>query len=248
MRRGILTGVAALAITSFAGAAFAADSPPVTTNYQPLPAPTATPAPFDWTGFYGGLSAGYGWGDADYNNHPVDMESPFNSAFVHDGNRMHGMVGGIFAGWNFAQWNHLVLGVEGNLLFNNIDGDHDHWVGDDVYNLATEMGMIYGVRARAGFALDRVMPYVSAGWAGSSVEAFQSLDGVTWSNKQTVSGLTLGAGIDYAITDRFVVGVDYNYYDFGEVTFTALDSDGGRASMDGDVDLHTFMVRGAFKF
>jgi outer membrane immunogenic protein len=53
------------------------------------------------------------------------------------------------------------------------------------------------VRGRLGYALDRFLPYVTG---GMGIE-----DAIGWS---------LGAGVDYAITDRWSIGVDYLHGDF----------------------------------
>ena len=59
-------------------------------------------------------------------------------------------------------------------------------------------------------------------------------------------GYTLGAGVDYAVTEAVIVGAQYRYYDFGSsdyiprnVSFTPRDQ---------DVDLHTISAHVSYKF
>jgi outer membrane immunogenic protein len=92
MRR--LTFASALIV--LAAPAFAAD---------PMAVPMTEPG-FDWTGYYAGLQAGYGWGQSDIS---VTEDAPFSISTDIDG----GFVGGHVAGlWQFDQ---AVLGAEADL-------------------------------------------------------------------------------------------------------------------------------------
>lgn len=58
---------------------------------------------------------------------------------------------------------------------------------------------IGSVRLRAGVSFDRFMAYATGG------AAFEDFDDVGW---------VAGAGVEYAMTDQWVVGVEYLHYDF----------------------------------
>ena len=99
MRR--LTFASALIV--LAAPAFAAD---------PMAVPMTEPG-FDWTGYYAGLQAGYGWGQSDIS---VTEDAPFSISTDIDG----GFVGGHVAGlWQFDQ---AVLGAEADLNYSAVDG------------------------------------------------------------------------------------------------------------------------------
>ena len=75
------------------------------------------------------------------------------------------------------------------------------------------------VRARAGYAVDRFLPYIAGGVAFGSVK--NTLDnGVdSVSQSKTLTGWTAGAGIDYAATDNVIVRLEYRYTDYGNKDF-----------------------------
>ena len=70
------------------------------------PAPMAAPAPLvDWTGFYAGAQAGYGFGDVG-------------------GTDVEGIVGGLHAGYNY-DFGRFVLGSELDYNFGDVNGGGD---------------------------------------------------------------------------------------------------------------------------
>ncbi len=55
----------------------------------------------------------------------------------------------------------------------------------------------------------------------------------------------VGAGIDYALTDQFVVGAQYRYYDFGSEHF---DGTNGFSDRDQSTNLNTVRLNLSYKF
>src|SRR5690242_20411432 len=112
----IAAGVSvALSVTAFGGTASLASGKDMK-EVAPAPAPECT-----WTGFYLGLNVGGQWGhsedkDFDYNfgPPPIQGEKPW-------GYDESGVVAGGQIGYNF-QWNWIVLGVEGDAGFMNLEG------------------------------------------------------------------------------------------------------------------------------
>ncbi|WP_375643533.1 MULTISPECIES: outer membrane protein [unclassified Bartonella] len=81
-------------------------------------------------------------------------------------------------------------------------------------------------RVRVGFSAGRVMPYIAGGVAYGQFqdilstvitgsEPFNRTSDVT----KTMMGYTLGGGVDFAMTDHFVVRAEYRYSDFGKKKF-----------------------------
>lgn len=62
---------------------------------------------------------------------------------------------------------------------------------------------------------------------------------------RTYTGWTIGAGVDYALTDKFVVGAQYRYYDFGSEHY---DGSNGFTDRDQDVKLNTVGINLSYKF
>lgn len=195
MKKTILAaGVASLFMS---GAAFAADA------VESIPAPPAaidTPAPvFSWAGGYAGIHGGYGWADGTLNTATGSSKPNF------DGGRMGG-----FAGWNFDVGNNIILGAEGDL---NYDWNKNN---AGTSSFATEFSG--SARARAGYAMDKALLYVAGGWTGANGKFKDSATGVD--DSKMLNGWTVGAGVDYALTDRIFTRAEYRYNDYGSKSFT----------------------------
>lgn len=187
---------ASIASLLMSGAAFAADA------VEQIPAPPAavdTPAPaFSWAGGYAGIHGGYGWADGKFSNAGGTGKANF------DGGRMGG-----FAGWNFDVGNNIILGAEGDL-------DYD-WNKKTVGTSSFSTEFSGSARARAGYSIDRALLFVAGGWTAADGKFKDSVAGS--SDSKTLNGWTVGAGVDYAVTDRIFTRAEYRYNDYGSKTF-----------------------------
>jgi outer membrane immunogenic protein len=186
---------------------------------EPAPEPAAA---FSWTGLYLGGHAGYGWGD--FATVPTD---------AYDGQKPDGWVGGGQAGFNYQFDNRLVLGIEADVSFGSLKDDIAVALGDPQEGLfelgyTTRIDALGTVRARAGYAFDRFLPYVTGGlaWARAELDFSNriTVDGVplihnTASDKQTFTGWTVGAGLEYALTENITAKAEYLYSDLGSQDF-----------------------------
>ena len=188
-----------LASTAFSGAAYAADA---VAELPPEPAPVMEAAPvFTWAGAYGGIQGGAGWMDGDFSGAGVSGSDNFDG----------GMIGG-FAGYNF-QMDNYVFGIEGDLNYN---WNENNYSGTDV---GTDVSG--SVRGRLGYALDNALIYGTAGWAAAN--AFADGNGVD--ETKTLNGWTVGAGIDYAVTNNIFARGEYRYTDFGDKDIGGVNAD-----------------------
>jgi outer membrane immunogenic protein len=244
MKNYILGLLAATALTTAAvSAASAADLPS-----RAAPAPVFAPVPvFTWTGFYVGGQLGYGW-NADDNDFDVPVGYtvggvPFTGF---GGNEGDGFLAGVHAGYN-VQFGSFVVGVEGDI--EGVFGDDD----DDFTGVIlspTGVPVAYSIpsnsidwqgsiRARAGFAFDRALIYATGGFAFAGLS-----DGIGDSEDDTLTGWTLGAGIEYAFTNNLTTRIEYRYtsYDGENTVFDAVDYGSN------DIDFHTVRVGLSYKF
>jgi outer membrane immunogenic protein len=200
MRRVFLTTISLLALTA---AATAADIP----RRAPAPAKAPVLVPlFTWSGFYIGLNGGYGWGTSTWTD-AVTGSNSFDTS--------GGMVGlTLGANWQTGPW---VLGLEGDVDWTNIRGSFANAACPA--GCETKNTWLATVRGRAGYAFDRVLPYVTGGLAVGDVHATATGFG---SQSETRTGWTVGAGIEGAFAQNWSAKVEYLYVDLGDVSCSAV--------------------------
>lgn len=123
-----------------AAAVAAAAAPALAADLGGRPAPYFGPPQmlFNWTGFYAGGNAGWGWGSAM-------------------GADPSGYLIGLQAGYNFQYASGLLTGIETDIAISGIDGS-----GGGATFALDYLGT---VRGRLGYAVDRYMIYGTAGLA-----------------------------------------------------------------------------------
>ena len=184
MKRLLLSGIA-LAL-AFAAPAFAADYPRGGRVYKAAPAPL-----FNWTGFYFGGHAGYGWSDA------ANLDPK-------------GWFGGGQVGYNWQYAPNWVVGLEGDISGSDIsqNGGVAPLVGSKTNYFGT-------ARGRLGYTVDRVMVYGTGGlaWAHNKANdgAFQ--------DDRTHVGWTAGTGLEYAFAPNWSTKLEWLYADYGNKTY-----------------------------
>lgn len=198
--------VASTIAFSNATAANAADT---MVNHELIPAIAASA--LSWSGAYVGGQAGYGWGNSRLGDGP-------GLFFL----KPDSFLGSPYAGYNFDTGNKIVLGVDGDVTFDNQkDSISD---GNDLFiaTLESKLRWSRAVRARAGVAVDRFLPYIAGGVALGSVKNLAILsDGVdsrSASASKTLTGWKLGGGVDYIETDDLILRLEYRYTDYGKRT------------------------------
>jgi outer membrane immunogenic protein len=247
MTKRWMMGAAAAALTvATAVAAQAADLP----TRKEAPAPVFVPPPFTWTGFYVGLNAGGVWSSGSRSATLIDPGALWLSNYWPGGigNNNSGFIGGGQAGYNW-QTGALVLGVETDFdgtslgkTFNYASAPFGSIVngvavptavlGDNLYvNAKANLSWIGTTRARVGFVAtpdNRLMFYGTGGiaYAGgsSNFNIYDATQGLYWSGSpsSTRVGWTIGAGVEYALTNNWTIGAQYLYVDLGSKTINTI--------------------------
>jgi outer membrane immunogenic protein len=181
---------------------------------------------FEWTGGYAGLQGGYGW-----------LDGHFETAGLNplDGNFDGASLGG-FAGFNKQFENNFVVGIEGDIEHNWNETDLETLIG----TFTGKVDWQGSIRGRLGYSLGRALVYASAGWAAAHVDADLSTGA---SASETYNGYTIGAGVDYAVTDRVFARLDYRYNDFG-----SKDLYFNGTTVESDLTQHTVRLGVGVKF
>jgi len=192
---------ACVGVVALSGAAAAADLPVAPAPYYK--APVYAPA-YNWSGFYLGINGGGGWGRSTWST---------TGSFDTSG----GVIGGT-VGYNY-QMNQVVLGVEGDIDWANINGSTNTGCTSATgTSCTTGDNWLSTVRGRLGYAADRFMPYVTGGAAFGDIKASgPGLTGVDTTN----AGWTLGGGIEFAIAGHWTAKAEYLYVDLGNVSCNA---------------------------
>jgi outer membrane immunogenic protein len=239
MKKFLLSATALIALTT---AASAADLP---SRYAPAPAFGAVPV-FTWSGFYVGAQVGYAWGGDETRifNGAFDV-TPMLSVGGTDYD-VDGFLGGVHGGYNY-QLGSFVGGVEGDLEAAGIDGNRQWGVIGDYDAAKTEVNFQGSLRARLGFAFDRMLAYGTAGLAFANIEnTYTTVTGAASTVRKfddTQWGWTLGAGVEYALTNNVTARAEYRYTQF----------DNYRHGFDGrsvqqEPDFHTLRMGVSYKF
>ncbi|MFQ0815527.1 autotransporter outer membrane beta-barrel domain-containing protein [Brucella anthropi] len=192
------------------------------------PAPVVVAPTFTWNGAYIGGQIGYGWG-----------KSKFDDSFDTLELKPDGFLGGLYAGYNFDLGNNVVLGIDGDATYNNLKDDFTGLGG----SVDTRLRWSGAVRARAGYAFDRFLPYIAGGVAFGQVKTSGDVDGIGFSESKTLTGWTAGAGVDYAATDNVILRLEYRYTDYGD-----KDIDFAGANVNQDFRTNEVRLGVAYKF
>jgi outer membrane immunogenic protein len=190
---------------------------------------SATPAS-DWSGFYAGVNAGYGWGSTTSELTVGGPEIENNS----DGFQFGGQVG-----YNMDMGG-LVVGAEADLQWASI-GYSEDIAGGSVSESNID---VYGtIRGRAGMSFGAVMPYVTGGFAaGRGTTSITDPRNVVTSQSANHVGWTVGAGLEAKATDNISVKAEYLYTNLGTQTYSGLP--GG----DTDVTQNFSVVRAGLNY
>ncbi|MCC2114072.1 MAG: porin family protein, partial [Hyphomicrobiales bacterium] len=219
MRIFLTTAAVSAALAVSAGAALAADIPE---PMEPAPAYESTPA-FSWSGPYVGAHIGYAWGQ-------FETRTPASAVDIGG----DGFVGGLLAGFNY-QFNQFVVGVEGDWSWTNFDGS----AAIPATTIRGEADWFATLRARAGVAMDRYLVYGTGGVAFTDL----SLAGFGGPDGANLTGWTIGAGVEAAVTDNVTLRAEYAYMDFPEKWYNL-----GATPVRTDLDSHTIRLGVAYKF
>ena len=186
MKRSLIGCAGLMILTVTLSSAFAADSSP---GYL-------------WTGFYLGINGGGGWGKS---RHDFEAAGTTTGDF-----RISGSTAGGTLGANL-QAGGLLLGVEGDMNWSDI-GNSDSCPNPN-FTCRTRNKWLATARGRVGYAVDRFLPYITAGAAFGQIRASISDFGST---RKTETGFALGSGVEAGIVGGLSAKLEYLYVDLGK--------------------------------
>ena len=244
MKAYLKAGLATLALLA-GGAAGAADLP----SSKYLPDAPALPLLYNWSGFYVGIQGGYSWERDQLTEYATAGRIPLGVQFRYG---TDGAVGGAHLGFNY-QFGSLVLGAEADIEAPSGRGGVNEPGGRNPFDPGrVGRGKRDGpasVRGRIGYAFDRFMIYASGGVAFTTFD-YHYYNPVLRMGEGTSmdrTGWTAGAGVNYAMTDRLIFGLDYRYTDFGKFDYIAQSAFLGLTAEQKPTH-HTLRASVAYKF
>jgi outer membrane immunogenic protein len=203
IRIQLLTASAALVLAS-CQAASAADIPMRQPPPEAMPPSYYVPI-FTWTGFYIGGNAGYGWSKGDGN---IGISGLGSGPFEGSGN---GFLGGAQAGYNL-QSGPWVFGAEVDFQGSTAKGDVTGSAGPASITAEAENPWFGTLRGRVGYAADRWLWYVTGGGVYGEAKLSGTVSGRgAFSSSATYWSWTAGAGVEYALWDRWSTKLEYLY-------------------------------------
>ena len=202
MRRQFCGVIAAVVGIGFASVASAADMPVKAPAYQAIS--------YNWTGFYVGAHAGYGWGDYLIDNLGAGPTYTFNH---------RGFIGGGQIGYNYQAGN-IVWGLEVDGSYKDLHGDDGGFFGS-VDAIRSRWGGT--ARGRVGVAVKGpLLVYATGGVAWLNYRYSSTSPAVSWNN--TDIGWVVGGGAEYAFDMRWSTKVEYRYSRFETTDRNVLNS------------------------
>ncbi len=223
--RGFWLGVAMIiASTASTTAADLADR-----SYSKAPA-RADPA-INWSGFYIGGTVGGGMAAL-----PVTDMDNFDPFLNGPSLKSAGWVGGVHAGYNWQFAPSFLVGIEGDFNWSNFKASDTSCLGFcnapnfDHFVASSQLDSFSSFRARFGLTSDRTLVYVTGGPAYGHIKAsLAQLACSNCSNPGSVEflasdssnhwGVAVGAGVEYALTENWILRGEYMHLDFSAKNF-----------------------------
>jgi outer membrane immunogenic protein len=167
-----------------------------------IPAPERAPLPpepFNWSGFYVGGELGFDFATAKY----VRPQSTQSDIWIGSANR--GLVGGVYAGFNYQALPWLVLGVEGDLSSSRA-GYREVGPNQDFLQATKYLAAFAG---RVGIVImPATMVYAKAGPAWIDV---RGNEGFTDTFTKTLRGELIAVGIEGLVTPNYALRLEGSY-------------------------------------
>jgi outer membrane immunogenic protein len=163
--------------------------------------PDVGPPRYLWTGFYVGAQAGYGWGTSRHTDALGTTTGDFD---------MDGFIGGGTLGYNF-QSGQVVWGIETDLSFSDVSGQS---FVNCPGGCSTSSDWLWTVRGRIGLDMSGWMPYFTGGLAVA--DGFGRVGGLAQAS-DTLTGWTIGGGLEVKLDRNWSVKAEYLFVDLGDV-------------------------------
>jgi outer membrane immunogenic protein len=208
-------------------------------------------APYNWTGCYAGGFVGYGaannWTSTDLNGFNTTGVNPFDFSV---GNQATGG-GTLGCNWQASSW--LVLGIEGEGGYLNVEGGASPTLlKPPGFSTLSDTAKVTGyglIAGRLGVAFDRLLIYGKVGAAlydTSATVTDGAVPGFVATGSKSQATFAVGVGGEYAIYDHWTGKAEYVFFDHGS-SFNVC-GQGGFCFKQDPSTVQTFKVGINYKF
>jgi outer membrane immunogenic protein len=235
MMKKIVLATALLALGS--ASAFAADLGIRANTKAPVMAPA-----WSWTGAYLGLNAGYDWGNSNTSLASADVFEVVPVVGTFPSLKPRGFIGGGQIGYNW-QSGTLVLGAEldfsglGAKATETVDPLAANSTNHFVATFSSRYDWLLTARGRLGVTVaPNWLLYVTGGLAMTQAKDSAHLvnainnDFINYDDSKTLTGGTVGGGVEYAFATNWSAKVEYLYAKFGDTSPSFTSSNVGLLS------------------
>jgi len=201
-----------------------------------------------WSGLYAGVNGGYSWNEND---------AIVFSSSVGIRPNPNGSVFGGQVGYNWQWTPDWVFGVETDLDWADIKGG----VKTPGFVAVEEINNLGTARLRAGYVLEGVLLYATAGLAYGRAEVDTSITNLfagrtcapagfcgAVNSKQWMLGWAAGVGFDWSFLPRWSFRTEYLHYDLGSISQTLTDPGLPNFSFTSSTNFRGDIVRGAINY
>ena len=205
---------------------------------------------YDWSGFYLGGHAGMANASSSWTVPGLGFITTGTIGVVQGDFIEHsatGFAGGVHLGWQ-KQWGNTVAGLEVAYTALNTDITSHTSILDVPVARSTEVSNLVLVTGRLGYANDNILAYAKGGYASAEVDFDLRIGApaVVGAASDRDQGWTAGVGLEYAIRDNIILGVEYNFVHLNVDSRTLAPV--GAIVRNADVDLQSILARVSFKF
>ncbi|MBS0519938.1 MAG: porin family protein [Proteobacteria bacterium] len=171
----------------------------------PLMAQAQTPANPYWQGAYGGVNLGGLWNSTNTSIGENNTGGGFTGS-------SGGFIGGAQIGYNYLLGPVMVgpeIDFQGSTLQTNVAGG----AGPSTIAAQYSVPWFSTFRARAGYPVGSVMPYVTGGavWGRQTLNGYDTAGGGYFNASNNFWTWTIGGGVEGHITDKWSAKLEYLY-------------------------------------
>ncbi|MET0650929.1 MAG: outer membrane protein [Hyphomicrobiaceae bacterium] len=236
LKKCVSHAMAGMALLVLAAGAARADGP-----YRRGPGPgpgmviLEPPPIFTWSGFYIGGNIGAAWSNSTL----TDDASVLSYTQSHSG-----FIGGGQLGYNY-QIRNLVLGIEWDFDWTSIGETRNGLFLGNAFQASAETDWMTTLSGRVGLTVERWLMYmkIGGGWVHNSASITNLTTGASASTKNTDGAWLVGAGVEYAISNNWLLKAEYNYLGLSDRNVSAF---GDTYTFDRDIQMLKFGIN--YKF